>query len=60
MLRTLFVLNRLEKVNYGNIIEHLIVLSEGDNSDKMKMPKPKVYTNEKGEEIEIRQVIKIL
>lgn len=34
MLRALYVINRLAELNYGNIIQHLIKIAEGEKQVK--------------------------
>lgn len=34
MLRAVFIVYRLAGINYGNIIEHLIKIAEGDDKKK--------------------------
>ncbi len=50
MLRALFLIGKLSELNYGNIIEHLIKISEPVKLNKSP-PKPNchIFTNEKGE-----------
>jgi hypothetical protein len=46
MFRALFFIARLSELNYGNIIEHLINLSQPSNIAKSQF---QLFINEKGE-----------
>lgn len=59
MLRALFLLSKFTELNYGNIIEHLIKMTDPTDECLILAVKSqkKIFLDQKGDEVEVKELI---